>query len=321
MALVVPPVVVGCWQLLEREKDPEQAFATLEAYHQAGLNTFDTADIYGPSEQILGEFQRRVLANEPEAKLEFYTKFVTGDPSPAAARRTNDRSRQALGVQSLRLVQFHWWDFADKRFVQAAGHLGTLQKEGRVEHVAVTNFDVAHLRMLLDAGVDVKANQVQFSLLDRRPENGMLAFCREKGIQLLAYGSVAGGWLSDKYLGAKEGSVNPRTASMRMYLDSLLAWGSWSLYQELLQALRQVGLRHGASVAHVAGQWTLQRIRHAGGGGGLIVGVRDTRHLEATKTLAAMPFELDGGDLAKIDAVLQKGNPPRGDCYSRERGL
>ena len=139
-----PRIVIGCWQLLERTHDQSQAVATLQSYVKAGFTAFDTADIYGPSEEILGKL-RREIARSSETPPRFFTKYVTGDSSLQEARRVNAKSRASLGAAP-DMVQFHWWDFSDGGFVQAAQHLVTLQKEGKLTDVAACNFDVAHLR-------------------------------------------------------------------------------------------------------------------------------------------------------------------------------
>lgn len=142
-----PRIVIGCWQLLERKHDQSQAVATLQSYVKAGFTAFDTADIYGPSEEILGKL-RREIARSSETPPRFFTKYVTGDSSLQEARRVNAKSRASLGAVP-DMVQFHWWDFSDGGFVQAAQHLVTLQKEGKLTEVAACNFDVAHLRPVL----------------------------------------------------------------------------------------------------------------------------------------------------------------------------
>merc|ERR1712190_517406 len=98
-----------------------------------------------------------------------------------------------------------------------------LQGENRIKHIAVTNFDTRHLRDLLEmkpVGLPVRANQVQYSMLDRRPENGMLALAKEFNFRLFCFGAVAGGWLSDRWLGASEAERKKKkggssTVSMR----------------------------------------------------------------------------------------------------------
>merc|ERR1711959_496796 len=172
--------------------------------------------------------------------LRFFTKYVTQEQSITEARRINQQSRKALGVVPY-MVQMHWWDFSDRGDLEAAQHLATLKNEGKLLHVAACNYDTAHLRDLLDADIPITVNQVQYSLLDRRPENGLIEMASSRGVQLTCFGAVAGGWLSDHYLGLSEDAANelsqPATISLRMYRSSLDAWSgnNWALFQELLR--------------------------------------------------------------------------------------
>ena len=109
-------------------------------------------------------------------------------------------------MDRLDLCQFYWHDYGNKNYVAAAQHLAALQADGKILAVGATNFDVARMREMRDAGVAFANHQVQYSLLDRRPENGMVAYCLENGIGLTPYGAIAGGFLSDRYLG-----VGPET--------------------------------------------------------------------------------------------------------------
>lgn len=207
--------------------------------------------------------------------------------------------------------------------MNAAHHLVTLQGEGLLKQVAACNFDTQHLRTLVEAGVPIVANQVQYSLLDRRPEVAMLAYAKERGIRLACFGTVAGGWLSDEWLG-KPTPPGPkragRTVSMRMYRSHLDRWsrGSWGLFQELLRTLRRVADKHGTTIANVAVAWVLRRLDVEGAGGWAIVGVRDASHLEEHKALRHVA--LDEEDAELIGAVLAKGQAPVGDIWSYERG-
>ena len=204
-------VVIGCWQILERHADENIAVETLAAYANAGFKTFDTADIYGRSESVLG--QLRSIGIEPV----IHTKFVTSKSDIETARQINARSQTALGGKP-DLVAFHWWDYSDSRYVQAANHLTTLRDQGLLGHVAACNFDLPHLQKMVDAGVPIVSNQVQYSLLDLRPENGMLSYAKQKGIRIAAFGTVGGGLLSDRWLGAPPPSRDElATVSLRMY--------------------------------------------------------------------------------------------------------
>eukprot|EP00929_Paragymnodinium_shiwhaense_P070646 TRINITY_DN35785_c3_g1_i1.p1 TRINITY_DN35785_c3_g1~~TRINITY_DN35785_c3_g1_i1.p1 ORF type:complete len:354 (-),score=42.24 TRINITY_DN35785_c3_g1_i1:205-1266(-) len=301
---VVPPVIIGCWQLLERDSNREHAVQTLVRYAEKGFDTFDTADIYGPSEGILGQFRSRVA--DDLGKLKFNTKYVTDDNTPAAADRTNEASRRALGVDALDLVQYHSWSLdaqgRDKRFLGAAKEVMRLKSEGKIKTVAACNFDTTNLRVMVDAGIDIKANQVQYSLLDRRPEVQLLPYCKETGIKLLVFGVVGGGLLSDSFLGLTMEQARPKldSISRRMYYSSLQAWtkGDWSLFQRLLRTLRSVADRHN----------------------GITILVRDDRHLAEHTKLLRQEDRLTEEDMAEIQAVLDAGKPPTGDIWDRERG-
>ena len=74
---------------------------------------------------------------------------------------------------------------------------------------------------MIDAGAEIASNQIQYSLLDRRPELQMVDYCRANGVALLPYGVVAGGLLSDKYLGVKGEDVDVDTSSKRKYASVL----------------------------------------------------------------------------------------------------
>ena len=199
----------------------------------------------------------------------------------------------------------------------------TLQKEGLLGEVGACNFAMRHLKALVDAGIEVVSNQVQYSLLDRRPENGMVQYARKHGIKLAIFGSVGGGWLSDAYLGVVDpGAAAAKTVSMSMYRACLDRWtgaAGWGLFQELLRALRLIADRHGTTIANVAAAWPLYKVGEEKGGW-VIMGVRDDRHLEEHVALLEGKVRLDAEDGDALQRVLDKGTKPKGDIWSHERG-
>src|SRR5712692_6165818 len=123
-----------------------------------------------------------------------------------------------MGVERLDLLQFHWWDYRDQRYLDALKHLADLRNEGKIRHLALTNFDTERLAIIAGHGIRVVSNQVQYSLIDRRPAAKMEALCGEHGITLLTYGTLLGGLLSEKYLGRPEpGRSELTTASLGKY--------------------------------------------------------------------------------------------------------
>jgi len=197
--------------------------------------------------------------------------------------------------------------------VEAATHLKALQDAGKIKYIGVTNFDVPHLQELLDARVPVVSNQVQYSVLDHRPEQGMVELCERHSISLLCYGTVAGGFLSDRYLGAPEPEPPFENRSLTKYKLIIEEFGDWELFQRLLATLRDIADKHESSIATVATRYVLQKNQV----GAAIVGARHARHLP--DTLRLFNFELDENDLTDIKRVANAAKGPAGDVYSLER--
>ena len=219
--LAICRILNGMWQVSGAHGaiEPGRAVDEMLAYHDAGFTTWDLADHYGPAEDFIGDFRRRFATRhdaERLAEIKAFTKWV---PHPGRmTRRVVEEavgvSLRRMGVERLDLLQFHWWDYSDESYLEALDHLAALRHEGKIRHLALTNFDTERLRVIAEHGVPIVSNQVQYSLVDRRPEARMAAFCREHGMTLLAYGTLLGGLLSEKYLGRTE---PPQASIMRLY--------------------------------------------------------------------------------------------------------
>jgi aryl-alcohol dehydrogenase-like predicted oxidoreductase len=314
----VARLIVGGWQLAADHgagHDRETVLGELEALVDAGLTTFDCADIYTGVEDLLGELLRRV----GPGRVQVHTKYVPDRSrlaglGAAEVRAAVDRSLVRLGVERLDLVQLHWWDWEVPGWLEAAAELDRLRAEGKIRCLGVTNTDVPHLVALLDAGLPIVSNQVQYSLLDRRPEHGMGALCTARGVHLLSYGSLAGGFLSDQWLGAPEPAEPLANRSLVKYRLILEEAGDWELVQRLLAAVGAVARAHGADVAAAAVRWVLDRPAVAAaivGAGirsrpGTLEGIRRTVWDEAANE--------------RIDRILAAGRGgPAGDVYELER--
>ena len=319
-------ILNGMWQVsgAHGRIDPARAITAMFAYHQAGFTTWDLADHYGPAEDFIGAFRRQFAARYGEnrlAEIQAFTKWVPhpGPMTRPIVEQAVDVSRRRMDTERLDLLQFHWWDYQDARYLDALKHLADLQAEGKIRHVALTNFDTAHLAIIVEHGIRVVSNQVQYSLVDRRPAARMAAWCAEHGVSLLAYGTLLGGLLSDRYLGRPEpGRGELVTASLGKYKQMIDAWGGWALFQELLAALRRIADRHNVSIANIGTRCVLDQPAVAG----VIVGAR----LGLAEHIAdnARPFDvaLDAADLAEIEPVLAKSRDLMtviGDCGDEYR--
>lgn len=312
-------IIKGGWQLAGDHGpiNPDTVDRDMAAFVEAGITTFDCADIYTGVEAMIGAFRGRHPALAERTRV--HTKFVPdltelGKVDETYVERIVDRSLQRLRTDRLELVQFHWWDYAVPRYVEAAMALDRLRIKGKIAHIGVTNFDVPHLMELLDAGVPVVAHQLQYSLLDARALNGMVQACQARGIGLLCYGTVAGGFLSDRWLDRPEpaitGITNRSLIKYKLIIDD---FGGWVLFQELLRALRKVADKHSCDIATVASRVMLQR----DGVAAVIVGATNAAHLNANARIGAL--ELDSEDLSAIDAVTRRHLGPEGDVFTLER--
>ena len=182
-----------------RSVDTERAAAAMSDYAAAGLTTFDMADHYGSAELIAGAY-RAGHASASGAQL--FTKWVPkpGPVSKDDVRAAVDRARQRLGVEAIDLLQFHAWNYADPSWLETLFLLQELKHQGLIRHLGLTNVDAAHLHVVIASGIEVIANQVSFSLIDRRAARPLAPLCAAHGVHLLAYGTVAGGWLTERWL-------------------------------------------------------------------------------------------------------------------------
>ena len=319
-------VLNGMWQVsgAHGRIDPARAVEEMFAYHDAGFTTWDLADHYGPAEDFVGAFRCEFAvrrAAERLAQIQAFTKWV-----PSAGRMTRRVVEDAIGISlsrmgvaSIDLIQFHWWDYGDQSYLDALKHLADLQHEGKIRHLALTNFDTERLRVIADHGIRIVSNQVQYSLIDRRPEARMAAFCCDHSITLLAYGTLLGGLLAEKYLGRPE----PRrpelnTASLQKYKNMIDAWGGWALFQELLAVLQPIADKHGVGIANIGTRYILDRPAVAGA----IIGARLGVAQHIADNARVFGFAFDGDDLSMIEAVLAKSRDLMqviGDCGDEYR--
>jgi aryl-alcohol dehydrogenase-like predicted oxidoreductase len=318
----IPRVLRGGWQLAgdHGAVDRARALSDIGQFVAAGLDTVDGADIYTGVEDLYGQFN---ALNDPQAalggpRLQVHTKFVPDDDDlarvdEAYVRRIVMRSLARLHRTQLDLVQFHWWNYEVPGLVRVAQHLHTLQREGLIAHLGGTNFDTPSTRAMLNAGVPLRSMQVQYSLLDRRPQNALVPLCRESGLQLLCYGTIAGGFITDAWLGQPEPGAEISNRSLIKYKLIIDDYGGWAAFQELLRALRAIADKHCSSIAAVATRWVLDQE----GVAAAIVGARYADRL--SETLSVFDLKLDEQDHARLAPVLAAHAGPEGDCYTQER--
>lgn len=324
--LTICRVLNGLWQVSggHGRINPKNAIASMFRYTDAGFTTWDLADHYGPAEDLVGEFRRQLVAQRGEAALSSIQAFTKWVPRPGRMTRrivedNIDSSRHRMNTSTLDLLQFHWWNYGDRSYLDALNHLADLQAEGKIKHLALTNFDTEHLKQIVDHGIRIVSNQVQYSLIDRRPQVEMAQFCQQHDIHLLTYGTLCGGLLTARYLGKSEpSSAQLVTVSLRKYKTMIDNWGGWTLFQRLLETLQTISVKRGVSIANIAVRYILDQPAVAGSIIGARLGI--TQHIDDTARL--FKFLLTPAEVAQIDDVLAESNNLFvliGDCGAEYR--
>ena len=313
-------ILNGMWQVAggHGRINPQRALEEMIKYHNTGFTTWDLADIYGPAEDFIGDFCRS-LPEQERKKVQALTKWVP-DPQRITRQITQgsiDRSLRRMGLGSLDLIQFHWWDYNNPYYIDALKYLSDLRDEGKIKNIGLTNFDTERMQIMKEAGLKIVSNQVQYSIIDRRPEVQLGKFCSDNNMSILAYGTICGGLLSERYLGKPE-PHDLDTASLQKYKHMVDAWGGWELFQELLSALNDIGQKHKVSISNIATRYILEKPAVAG----VIIGVRLGIASHRDENERVFGFRLDNDDNSGIEEVCKKSNDLFGiigDCGDEYR--
>ena len=316
-------IIKGGWHLAggHGSVDEREAIADMRAFVAAGITTFDCADIYTGVEELIGKFLKSHKAefNSGDlAPLQIHTKYVPDYSALATLTQEDtaaiiDRSLQRLGVAQLDLVQFAWWDYSIPGYVEAAGHLKDLQQQGKIRHIGITNFDAKHIKKLVDAGIPIISNQLQYSVLDHRAQQDSQALAETYDIPFLCYGSIAGGFISDRYLNEPDPKAPLENRSLIKYRLIIDEFGGYALFQKLLNKLRLIANKHEVDIAEVAMAYVLQKPKAAS----VIVGARNQKHIKKLQKVANI--KLDTEDLANIKSMVDQSQGPNGPVNNLER--
>jgi aryl-alcohol dehydrogenase-like predicted oxidoreductase len=319
-------ILNGLWQVsgAHGEIDPNAAIDDMIAYHEAGFTTWDLADHYGPAEEFIAQLRKQLKAKHGDDALNDMLAFTKWVPRPIRITRevveeAVDLSMQRMQVDVLDMMQFHWWEYRDSGYLSAVNHLSYMVIEGKIRHLGLTNFDTRHVENIMTNGVRISSNQVQYSVIDQRPEVKMVPLFEDSGLVIFAYGALAGGLLTDRFLGQPEPTdAQLDTASLRKYKRIIDMWGDWALFQELLQTMRGIADKYGVSIANIAVRYVVDKPAVAG----VIVGTRLSVSEHREETVRVFDFELDTKDLDAIHDVTDTGNDLYkiiGDCGDEYR--
>ncbi|MFH0518326.1 aldo/keto reductase [Streptomyces sp. M41] len=305
---------LGCMGMsaLYGDADRAESIATIHAALEAGVTLLDTGDFYGMghNETLIGEALRAAPAERREQALVSVKFGALRDPDggwsgydgrPAAVRNFAAYSLQRLGVDHIDVYRIARLD-PDVPIEETVGAIAELVEKGYVRHIGLSEVGADTIRRAA-ATAPICDLQIEYSLISRGIEEGILPTTRELGIGITAYGVLSRGLISghfsrDRQLAADDfRSVSPRFQgeNLRHNLN-------------LVEAVRAIAEQKGVTVAQTAIAWVLSR------GEDIVplVGARTRQRL--TESLGALGVTLDAADLAAIEAAVPAG-AAAGDRY------
>jgi aryl-alcohol dehydrogenase-like predicted oxidoreductase/enamine deaminase RidA (YjgF/YER057c/UK114 family) len=313
-------IVTGLWQIADMERngttlDSTETAKYMDPYVSHGFTSFDMADHYGSSEIIAGTYKNNYALG---GQTQLFTKWV-----PKPGKITREDVRQAvhqtlkrMQQDAIDLMQFHAWHYPDSSWIDGLYYLHELQEEGLIKHLGVTNFDAAHLRIICASGIPIVSNQVCHSLLDQRANGHLAKVCQQYGVKLLAFGTLAGGFLTEKWLGKSEPiQKDLMTWSEMKYKRFIDVAGGWDVYQNLLEAVKKVAVRHQASMANISSRFVFENSSVAA----IIIGARlgQSEHIAGNKK--TLEIELSAEDIDLIHQAQKELQLIPGDCGDEYR--
>lgn len=305
-------IIRGCWQLASGHSQRNMDMQPILDAFESGFNTFDCADIYLGVEELLGKASKVVT----EKKMRIHTKFV---PDLNCLHKIDrkyveniiDRSLRRLQVECIDLVQFHWWNWEVKNYLSTMEILFELKAAGKITEIGLTNVNTKYLEEFSER-FDVASLQTQVSLFDRRVERGIGELCRKKSIKVFAYGSLLGGFVSEKWLCKEEPMeeqlVNRSLVKYKLLIDSACGWAE---FQRRLSILSELATKYRCEIANIA----IAALLQAGRADAVIVGLSPQNFAAQNRILAKLP-RLETQDLQGLSAWTCNLT---GDAYDEER--
>ncbi|KAF4950043.1 hypothetical protein FGADI_8489 [Fusarium gaditjirri] len=334
----LPRIFSGLWQMSSPAWGSAQMSKIIEGfstYVQNGFTAFDMADHYGDAEVLYGRFRSLYPHKDEMFTATKYCVFHPMTVSREAVQANVSERCSRLQQEVIDLLQFHWQFWDNPQYIEALQYLA---EDKRVARIGLCNFDTEHLERVVESGVKIYANQVQFSLIDSRPTVKMVDACLRHDIKLLTYGTLCGGFIADKWLNQPEPDVYDTNITpsqrkvnkspsyvitiltMAKYYGMICSWGGWGLFQELLSALHTIATKHKVNISNIATRWVLD-FPYVGA---VIIGARIGMSEHTSENAATLGWSLDDDDRRVIEEVLSRSNragmfETMGDCGNEYR--
>ncbi|MCU0267003.1 MAG: aldo/keto reductase family protein [Actinomycetia bacterium] len=303
--LKISEIAYGNWITHGSQVEEDTALACVEAALDAGITTFDTADVYAGTvaESVLG----RALKGQRRAGLEIFTKvyWPTGPgPNDRGLSRKHilesiDGSLRRLQTDYVDLYQAHRFD-VETPLEETMLAFADVVRAGKALYIGVSEWTAEQIRggaeLARELRVPLVSNQPQYSMLWRVIEAEVVPTCREQGLSQIVWSPVAQGVLAGKYRPGQPPPSGSRATDVTG-ADFIKGWLRDDVL-ERVQRLRPLADQAGLSLAQLAVAWVLQNDNVAAA----IIGA--SRPEQVHENVAAAGVALDAGLMAEVDAVL-----------------
>jgi aryl-alcohol dehydrogenase-like predicted oxidoreductase len=299
-----PRIMLGCGNFggvgsapafFGRGQSEEEAFAIMDAALELGITHFDTADAYGGgrSEAAIGRWAR-ARGVRPQITTKTYNPMDTGEDHGLSRERIERQlasSLERLGTDSVELYLAHEFD-PETPLEETLGTFDELVASGAIEAYGVSNFDARQLEQAAERG-SIACVQNSFSLLERGDERELLPLCERRGIGYVAFGPLAGGWLTGKY---RRGEPFPDGSRMTQRPEPYEGFVREGVF-DALEGLERMAAERGMSMAGLAFAWLLAEPRLTAA----VVGPARPEHLDPVREALAHPLEAaDRDELSRL---------------------
>ncbi len=290
----ITPIIMGTWQAGKRMwvgvEDAETVKAMRAAF-EAGITTFDTAEVYGEghSEQIIGQ-----ALSDVRSQVIYASKVFANHLKPDLLVEACDRSLKNLNTDYIDLYQIHWpagtWNSELVPIAETMDALNKLKAQGKIRAIGVSNFSPAQIAEAAQYG-RIDSLQPPYSLFWRWVEKDAMSYCQENHISILAYSSLAQGILTGKFGPEHKFEEGDHRAKSKLFLKE-----NYQRVQTALTQLRPIADRHQTSLGNLALAWLIAQPQT-----NAIVGARNAE--QAAANAKAAEVKLSQEDLTEIDAI------------------
>jgi myo-inositol catabolism protein IolS len=290
----ISAVIMGTWQAgkaMWTQIDDKETLKAMRTAVDAGITTFDTAQVYGNghSERIIGQ-----ALSDIRDKVVLATKVFSNHLKYDQVIQACNRSLKNLKTDYIDLYQVHWppgsFGHAPVPMQETMRALNELKDQGKIRAIGVSNFNRAQIQEIAQYG-EIVSLQPPYSLFWRAAEKEAAPYCREQGITILAYSPMAQGFLTGKFGPRHQFEKGDHRMSNRLFLPD-----NYQRVQAAISQLKPVAEKHSISLAQLALAWVV-----AQPGTCAIAGARNA--VQTTANAAAADVALSADDLAVLDQI------------------